>query len=140
MDHKLERLIAEIVKLPTDDQRHLLDILLGGGVANQVRDSEAGYGERSSLSQSHLSMTRVTIVLPDDLAKQAQAEGLLAGTRLADLIRRALHEQRSDRLVNGVPTQRRLVRKGGRLIVEALQGEQPITDEEVRGLFEKMEW
>lgn len=38
-------------------------------------------------------MTRITVSLPDDLAQQAQAAGLLDERGLATLLRRALREQ-----------------------------------------------
>lgn len=38
-------------------------------------------------------MTRVTVSLPDDLARQAQAAGLLSEAAVEQLLRRALREQ-----------------------------------------------
>lgn len=64
-------------------------------------------------------MTRVTVSLPDDLAQQAQAAGLLSETAVERLLRRALRERSaSDRLGE---------------IFEKLdaQGEPPLSDEEV---------
>jgi hypothetical protein len=64
-------------------------------------------------------MTRVTVSLPDDLAQQAQAAGLLNEGAVTRLLRRALREvSASERLGQ---------------IVEKLdaQGEPPLSDEEV---------
>src|SRR3954470_24920788 len=107
MDQELKRLIAEVMKLHPDDQRKLLDLLLGSGVTYQGQDAETVYEQHHSPSPLPSNMTRVTIVLPDDLAKQARAEGLLAETRLADLLRRALHEQRANRPADDVAIRRR---------------------------------
>ena len=64
-------------------------------------------------------MTPVTVSLPDDLAQQAQAAGLLSEGAVARLLRRALREQSaSERLGE---------------IFEKLdaQGEPPLSDAEV---------
>lgn len=64
-------------------------------------------------------MTRVTVSLPDDLAQQAQAAGLLNESAVTRLLRRALREtSASERLGQ---------------IFEKLdaQGEPPMSDEEV---------
>lgn len=64
-------------------------------------------------------MTRVTVSLPDDLAQQAQAAGLLSERAVEQLLRRALREQSaSDRL--------------GEIFAKLdAQGEPPLSDEEV---------
>lgn len=86
-----------------------------------------------------MEMTSVTLVLPDELAKQAQEAGLLAGKPMEDLLRRALQER-----IKAAPLapnqQRRLVRENGHLVVEALPGEQPMTTEEIRNHLDDMEW
>ncbi len=64
-------------------------------------------------------MTEVTVSLPDDLARQAQAAGLLSERAVERLLRRALREQSaSDRL--------------GEIFAKLdAQGEPPMSDEEV---------
>lgn len=147
MDLKLEDLIALAMEFPPESRRRLAQLLAESAEVNQVRDSGTSYGEsypvsRDLLLKELIGMTSVTVVLPDDLANQAKAAGLLAEKRLEELIRRALREQQSigKPSSEGATHQRRLVRQNGRLVVEALPGEQPITDAEIRGLLNKMEW
>jgi hypothetical protein len=87
-------------------------------------------------------MTHVTLDLPDDLAEQAKDAGLLATQPLVALIRKALQEQGTVAPGAIEPgQQRRLVRnKNGYLVVAALPGEKPITNEEVRRILDDMEW
>jgi Arc/MetJ family transcription regulator len=71
------------------------------------------------ISHRSTSMTHVTVSLPDDLAQQAQAAGLLNESAVVRLLRRALRERSaSERLGE---------------IFEKLdaQGEPPMSDEEV---------
>lgn len=49
-------------------------------------------------------MTRVTVSLPDDLARQAQAAGLLDEQAVASLLRRALRERRAGERLGEVLT------------------------------------
>lgn len=86
-------------------------------------------------------MTAVTFILPDELAKQAQAAGLLSEARLAELISGALKAHGADiTLADQTPNQRRLIRQNDRLVVELLPGEKRISNEEVSNLLNKMEW
>lgn len=87
-------------------------------------------------------MKSVTVVLPDDLATRAQAAGLLGDKRLEELIRSALRDQGESNSGSTNPgsTRRRLIRKNGRLVVEALPGERLISDAEVRDLLNEMRW
>lgn len=111
---------------------------------DRVQDAGTSYGDPAPsdpLRQKLIGMKSVTVVLPDDLAKQAQAAGLLGDKPLEDLIRRALKEQRTGTPpMTDIARQRRLVRQHGRLVVESLPGEQSITDAEIRELLDKMEW
>jgi hypothetical protein len=141
MNLKLEDLIAQAMALSPEDRRYLAQLL---GPAHEVRDGasshEASYSNQT-LPEELPGMTSVTVVLPDDLAKQAQAAGLLAEGSLADLIRRALREQSSESTIARAAHQgRRLVRENGRLVVEALPDEPPVTDAQVVDALNRMEW
>jgi hypothetical protein len=146
MDPKLEDLIARVMQLPPESRRYLAQLLAESTGFYEVRDSgEPVAGSsipKGLLPQELTGMTSVTVVLPDELVNQAQAAGLLAGKPLEELIRRALKEQGINKPSSGsAPRQRRrLIRQSGHLIVEALAGEQPVTDTEIRGLLNKMEW
>jgi len=147
MDLKLEELIALAMKFPPESRKRLAQLLTESVEVNQVRDSGTPHAEsypvsRDLLLKESIGMTSVTVVLPDDLANQAKAAGLLAEKRLEELIRRALREQQSvgKPASAGATHRRRLVRRNGRLVAEALPGEQPITDAEIRDLLNKMEW
>ena len=139
MDPTLEDLIARVMQLPAESRRYLAQLLAESGFYG-VRDS----GEPQGLPPKELfGMTYVTVVLPDDLVKQARDAGLLAGKPLEELIRRALREQsigKPSSEAGAARKRRRLIRQNGHLVVEALAGEQPITDTEIRGLLNKMEW
>lgn len=147
MDLKLEDLIALAMQLPAATRRYLAQ-QLSETAAVEVHDSGEPYGAPTVISRDLvlrelLNMTSVTLVLPDDLAKQARAAGLLAGKPLEELIRRALHEQSAgaSSTDQGVSRQRRrVVRENGRLVVEALIDEKPITASEAQGLLNNMEW
>jgi hypothetical protein len=131
---KLEDLLDRAMELPAADRERLAQLLLDG-TGSQVRDSDATY----RTPKGPTAMTRVTIVLSDDLAEQAQAAGLLAANAMEDLLRRALVEQNAAGSSSKGPT-RRLLRERGRLVVEALPGEPPVTDADVRRLLNEMEW
>ena len=139
---KLEEVIAYALQLPPESRRRLVQALIESAAANQVRDAGGSYGDSNDqLRQELIGMKSVIVVLPDDLAKQAQAAGLLNDEPLEELIRRALKEQGPGTpSTTGSTRQRQLVRQHGRLVVESLPGEQPITDTEVRDLLNKMEW
>lgn len=131
---KLEELLDRAMKLPAADRERLAQLLLDS-TGSQVRDSAATYGTLKGPT----TVTRVTIDLSDDLAEQARAAGLLAVNAMEDLLRRALVEQNAARSPRKGPA-RRLVRERGRLVVEALPGEPPVTNADVRRLLNEMEW
>jgi hypothetical protein len=134
MATKLDDLLAEALRLPLQDRQRLFDLLKAAQIAeaNAVRDGGAPpYQSRS--------MTLVTVALPDDLAKQAQDAGLLAGNALEEMLRRALQAQgAADPDIQR--KYRRLVERNGYLVAEALPGEKPITSDEVRKILDDMEW
>jgi hypothetical protein len=145
MDLKLEDLIAMAMRLPPEDGRYLVDALAKefgyGGVSDVAAPRYVSHSKDPSSKE--IGMKSVTVVIPDDLATQAQAAGLLADESMVELIRRALREQNADNSSNeGGPVhqRRRLVLQSGRLVVEAFPGEQPITDTEVSDLLNRMEW
>lgn len=131
---KVKELLDRAMELPAADRERLAQLLLGS-TGSQVRDSDATY----RTSKGPTAMTRVTIVLSDDLAEQAQGAGLLAANAMEDLLRRALAEQNAARPSSKGPA-RRLLRERGHLVVEALPGEPPLTDADVRRLLNEMEW
>lgn len=133
MATKLDDLLAEALRLPPADRERLLELLQAAQVAeaNAVRDGGATY-------QSN-PMTLVTVALPDDLAKQAQDAGLLAGRALEEILRRELQAQDANN-PNIQPSYRQLVERNGYLVAEALPGEKPITTEEVKKILDDMEW
>lgn len=139
MDPKPEDLLALAMRLSADERRQLAE-LLARTAGDQVRETAMPYGVRDSgdASTELPLMTSVTIVLPDDLAKQAQAAGLLGEASLAELIRRALQEKSGS--AASVSQSRRLVRENGRLVAEGLPGEQAVTSERIADLLNRMEW
>lgn len=140
MNLKLEDLIAQALALSPEDRRYLAQLL---GQVYEIRDGASSYEAPYSqhTSRKELSgMTPVTVVLPDDLAKQAQAAGLLAESCMTDLIRRALQEQSAGSSSAGAARQRRrLVRENGRLVVEAHPDEPPVTDAQVSDVLNRMD-
>ena len=141
MDDTFRKLLAEAMALSPEDRERLATLIADSIHTQGVRDAGPRYGEpfpHIRIREIN-GMTSVTIVLPDDLARQAQAAGLLAETRLAELIRHALNEHDANQSDDSGRS-RRLIRRNGRLIVEALPGEVPITDEDVRDILNKVEW
>lgn len=132
MATKLDDLLAEALRLPPADRERLLELVEAARVteANAVRDGGATY-------QSD-PMTIVTVALPDDLAKQAQDAGLLAGRALEEMLRRELQAQDTNN-PNIQPSYRQLVERNGYLVAEALPGEKTITTEEVKKIIDDME-
>jgi hypothetical protein len=134
---KLEDLIALVRALPAESKQRLLSVLSDEVAPQQVRDAAPAYGS-PGLSRTD-GMKAVTLVLPDELASEAQAAGLLAGENLETLIRKALQEQ-------GVPPSdtrsgvRHLSVHNGRLVVDALPSEEPITSAEVHDALNKLDW
>lgn len=136
----LDELIALVRDLPVEDRRRVIEALIDSLQEWGVGDASATYIPSAQRRQMELpNMKSVTVILPDDLAKQAQAAGLLAESRLEELLRRALHEQNAG-AAGTTRRRRRLVRHDDRLVVEALPGEAPISDAEVRELLNRMEW
>jgi hypothetical protein len=129
MTDRSKALIAELLSLPQEEQQRIAELLVGAGM---VRDGIATYARESD------GMKQVTVVLPDDLANEARAAGLLRDKSIEALIRNALRTQ-SFRKTSSVEA-RKLVRKEGRLLVEAMPGEQPISDPEVRDHLDEMDW
>lgn len=86
MDRRIEELVAEIVALADEDQKHLLRLLSSG-----VRDG--GVDDYLSSPGAGRVMKSVYVRLPDDLAREALAAGLLADKPLEEIIRRALRDQ-----------------------------------------------
>jgi hypothetical protein len=145
MAMKFEDLLVEALRLPAEERQRLTELLRAKqGVAEEhptysVQD-DTTFSAASDHPTTQLdTMTHVTVVLPDDLAKQAKDAGLLAGKAMEKMIRRALHEQTVDNPATP-RQQRRLVRENGYLVVEALPGEKPITSEAVRDVLNDMEW
>lgn len=136
----VDEIIVAILRLPPDDLARLRRALdaVNDTAANAVRDSAATY----QTERPGEPMTLVTVPLPDDLAERARDAGLLAGGSLERIIRRALEEHAAAAVVGIAPGQeRRLVRgENGYLVVEALPGEPEITTEEVKKIWEDMEW
>lgn len=130
MADKPSDLVIEILRLPREDREWLMDALekARANETSGVRDNAARYN----------AMTLVTVALPDELAKQAEEAGLLAGRALEQMLRHALQAQGA----GSVPAIqfRRLVEKNGYLVAEALPGENPITTEEVKKILDDMEW
>jgi hypothetical protein len=141
MTSKLEELIAKAMELSAQERRLLVELLAESSAVPDARAPPYGT-DRNDLSAKLIAMTSVTVVLPDELAKRAKDAGLLAGKSIEELIRRALQEQGVDTPLDpGVPRQqRRLIEQNGYLVVEALPGEKPITDAEVRDVLNDMEW
>jgi hypothetical protein len=140
---KLVDLMAHALTLSLQDRRRLVESLIDSIRPNEVRDSEGLYSVRPESDSEIIGMKAVTLTLPDELANEAQAAGLFAEKRLEELLRRALSEKDASTAAVDLSRsmrKRRLVRENGRLVVEALPGEQPITDAEVRELLDKMEW
>jgi hypothetical protein len=129
MTDRLEALIVELLSLPPEERQRISKLLTD---ASLVRDGVAGYGERTD------GMKQVTVVLPDDLANEARAAGLLRDKNIETLIRNALKNQPLRAGLSVEP--RKLIREEGRLVVEALPGEKQTADPEVRDHLDKMDW
>lgn len=143
---KLERILARALQLAPDDRRKLAESVLDSlrvSEAGEVRDSAGEYAPSPRLPGNEpTGMKSVTVVLPDDLAKRAQAAGLLTEKRIEEILRRALTEQETGTIAGSDKSarRRRLIRQQGRLIVESIPDERPITDAELRDLMNRMEW
>lgn len=139
----VDELIAAILRLPREDRERVLEAMRAADTraANAVRESAATYYQTKRAGES---MTLVTMPLPDELAEQAKAAGLLAGKTLEQILRKALekHEAAAAAAAAGITSRRRrrLVEKGGFLVAEAFPGEKPITTEEVKQILDDMEW
>jgi hypothetical protein len=129
MTDRLEALIADLLSLPQEERQRISKLLAD---ASMVRDGVAGYGEGTD------GMKQVTVVLPDDLANEARAAGLLRDKNIETLIRNALKDQPLRGNLSVEP--RKLIREEGRLVAEALPGEKQIADPEVRDHLDKMDW
>ena len=135
MNRRLEDLIAQAMALSPEDRRSLAQLL---GSVYEIRDGASSY--EATLPKELSGMTPVTVVLPDDLAQQAQAAGLFAEACMTDLIRRALKEQSAGSSSTGAERQRRrLIRENGRLVVEAHPDEPRITDAQISDVLSRMD-
>lgn len=121
MTDRIDELIAALMELPDADRDRIARQVAKG--AYQVADGSA-------------RMKSIVLLLPDDLASQAKAAGLLGDRRIEELVRRALREEPQPKLFG----ERKLIRQNGRLVVNSLEGEEPITDEDVRAALDKMDW
>lgn len=131
MTDRLTALLAEIWTLSLEERRRLEQALAEMPGKYQVRDG--------GTSNEFDRVKYVTVTLPDDLASEAQAAGLLGSKSLEHLIRQALR-QRAAKPGESSGERRRIVRKNGRLVVEAFPGEEAITDAEVRDHLANMDW
>jgi hypothetical protein len=132
MSKLIDELAAKIEAL-SPAERTILVKALGRGT--QVNEAALAYD-----TEDLAGMKSVIVLLPDDLVRAAQDAGLLADKRLEELIRRALADQPSTRM-NREPhhVQRSLIRRDGRLVVEALPDEPAITSAEVLQLLRQMD-
>lgn len=135
MANQLDELLALIAAMKPEDRDRLVRTLTGSGIY-EVRDVDAPPYQPSKELRG---MKSVIVTLPDDLATQAQAAGLLGAKRIEELIRRELRAEPA-RSAPPSSQQRKLVRHRGRLVVEALPNEEKIDTAEVRDLLNKMEW
>lgn len=138
MTVKFDDLLAEALRLSAQDRERLLARLneLQTSAASAAQDRAA----TSADTDERNAMTHVTVALPDELVQQAQDAGLLAQKSLEDLIRKALQDHLHESSSITPPQERRLKLKNGYLVVEALPGEKPITTEEVKKIWQDMEW
>lgn len=136
MARRIDLLIAQLLALPPEDRQELVRALTESMV-HAVRDSDPPpYGAESPKGST--GVKSVIVTLPDDLATQAQAAGLLDDKLIEELIRRELRHQTTTPPAQA--RQRNLIPRDGRLVVEALPGEQRISADEVRDLLNRMEW
>lgn len=136
MAGKFDHLLAEVMRLSKQDRERFVSALKESWASTARMRAET----RADNIESDC-MTYVTVALPEDLAQQAQDAGLLTGSLLEELIRKALDEQSRQVAPDIQPSQeRRLVRENGYLVVEALPGEKPITTEEVKKILDEMRW
>lgn len=133
-----KELLDHILSLPAEDQQRLAELLAANHKVMEVREAAVGYPPELHAQTELQDMKSVTLMLPDELAKQAQAAGLFSEPRIEELIRRALQEQRTRS--DAGKRERPLTRHENRLIAAALPDEQPIDDAEVRELLNRMEW
>jgi hypothetical protein len=135
MTDQVDDLLALIAAMTPEDRDRLVRALTGSSIY-QVRDGDPP-PYRATTEQRR--MKSVIVKLPDDLATQAQAAGLLGDKRMEELIRRELRAD-SARSTPSSNHPRKLVRHRGRLVVEALPNEEKIDTAEVQDLLNKMEW
>lgn len=134
MTDRLKALVDEILSLSPSERRQFESRLASETARYEVRDGGASY---INPSNELITMKWVTVVLPDDLAMEAQAAGVLADKTIEELIRRELSDR--SRSVERGASRRKIVRHDGRLVVEVLPGEKPITDAEVKDHLDKLE-
>jgi hypothetical protein len=134
---KIEDLIETLRTLPTETKQRLLTVLSEDNASLQVRDASQVYGGVQQSEQKDMKL--ITLLLPDELASQAQAAGLLRGNVLETLLRKALKEQATTP-PESRSGKRRLLHRNGRLVIESLSAEQAVTSAEVYDALHKMDW
>jgi hypothetical protein len=82
MDQQVEDLLAMAMKLTAEGRRLLAQLLIESAGSRET-SSEPDSNQRTPRLEGASGMTSVTVILPDDLATQAQAAGLLGERRLA---------------------------------------------------------
>jgi hypothetical protein len=132
MADRIEELIAALMALPDAERQRIARQIAQGAIG--VADGGYTYGPTETREMA--GVKPIVVLLPDELAKQAQAAGLLGDKRIEELIRRALQAEPRPALAG----ERRLIRHNGRLIVDSLPGEEAVTDEHVRDALDKMDW
>lgn len=132
MTDRIEQLIAALMALPDADRQRIATEIM----QRAYRVADGGYTHSGAGKTEPVDVKPIVVLLPDELARKAQAAGLLGDKRMEELIRRALEGESRPPLAG----ERKLIRHNGRLIVDSLPGEEPVTDEHVRDALDKMDW
>jgi transcriptional regulator with XRE-family HTH domain len=88
VDTRMQRRLQQIASLPTEERRQIM----------QLVDAFIERGKLKQRQRPGVPMTTVQIQLPDDLAQDAQAAGLLTPEALERLLREQLRKQAGERL------------------------------------------
>jgi hypothetical protein len=132
MAYRIDELIAALMELPDADREQIAHQIAPGQIGQDSTHTVADVGHTYGPAR----VKPIVVLLPDELAKQAKAAGLLGDKRIEQLIRRALQDEPHPGLVG----ERKLIRENGRLIVDTLHGEEPISDDQVRAALDRMDW